>query len=323
MPTLKQLRAGALGVTITSAMSATIPAYAGEATADAPAAPPEATSSQPSPAPQAAANKPATASKQESIGFVTGAAVGAAAGGPVGAILGAVAGGVLGDHYHKQQVKNAELARNLAEEKARSEKLGDALRVADEKARSDLLEETLQLTQEKEHSEKLAEALKAAEEKERSEVLAEALRLAMQRTENAGPTLKLASTQESGGSNLVEELQTNVSFRTNEATVGSQALSPLRQLGTLAAAMPGVKIRVAGYTDPRGSAQLNEALSRRRAEAVAAVLVSVGVSKEQLIIEGHGKAESQTVAGDVDGYALDRHVTISIERNTEQLVSRD
>jgi outer membrane protein OmpA-like peptidoglycan-associated protein len=74
-----------------------------------------------------------------------------------------------------------------------------------------------------------------------------------------------------------------------------------------------VKVRVSGYADPRGSEQFNAALSERRADAVAHVLIQAGVDARQLIVESHGAADSKTAKGDLDGYAFDRRVTVKIE----------
>jgi outer membrane protein OmpA-like peptidoglycan-associated protein len=119
------------------------------------------------------------------------------------------------------------------------------------------------------------------------------------------------------------ELETDVSFRTNDDSIGSQAMSPLMKLGALAASMPDVKVRVAGYADPRGSEKVNDELSRRRAESVAAVLAQAGVPQDHMIVEGHGKGESTSVDGDLDGYALDRKVTVRLERADGQEVARN
>ena len=111
-----------------------------------------------------------------------------------------------------------------------------------------------------------------------------------------------------------DQLETDVGFRTNDASIDAKAMPPLLKIGALAASMPDAKLRVAGYADPRGSDALNEALSQRRAEAVAAVLTQAGIAREQLIVEAHGKSESSTAEGDLDGYAFDRRVTVRIER---------
>lgn len=120
-----------------------------------------------------------------------------------------------------------------------------------------------------------------------------------------------------------DELQTDVSFRTNDASVSEQAMESLKKVGVLAASMPDTKVVVAGFADPRGSEKYNDALSRRRAEAVADVLAEAGVSKDHLIIEGHGKGEASSMEGDMDGYAFDRKVTVRLERIDGQEVARN
>ena len=114
--------------------------------------------------------------------------------------------------------------------------------------------------------------------------------------------------------NRTDEVQTDVGFRTNDDSIQTQSLSPLMKLGALAAALPDAKVRVDGYADPRGSQVLNEALSKRRAAAVAAVLASAGVDSDHIIVSSHGKDEA--VGTDTDGYAFDRRVTVRIERSS-------
>lgn len=120
-----------------------------------------------------------------------------------------------------------------------------------------------------------------------------------------------------------DALQTDVSFRTNDDSIGAQAMSPLLKIGALAASMPDMKVRVSGYADPRGSEEVNDALSRRRAEAVAAVLEKAGLPKDRMIVEGHGKSESTAVDGDLDGYAFERKVTVRLEHEGSQEVARN
>jgi len=118
-----------------------------------------------------------------------------------------------------------------------------------------------------------------------------------------------------------KDLQTDVTFRTNDASVRDP--SGLLKLGALAAALPDAKVRVAGYADPRGSDAVNDALSKRRADAVAAILANAGVAPDRLIIEAHGKSASTSTEGDLDGYAFDRHVTVQIERPDGQSMARN
>lgn len=118
-----------------------------------------------------------------------------------------------------------------------------------------------------------------------------------------------------------DKLETDVGFRTNDASIDVKAMPPLLKIGALAASMPDVKVRVAGYADPRGSDALNDELSQRRAEAVAAVLIQAGLTREQMIVEAHGKSEASTEEGDLDGYAFDRRVTVRVERTGDAAVA--
>jgi outer membrane protein OmpA-like peptidoglycan-associated protein len=109
------------------------------------------------------------------------------------------------------------------------------------------------------------------------------------------------------------DLEASVGFRTGDSTLSDEDVVRLQKLGALAGAVGKVKVRVSGYADPRGSEQLNAALSERRADAVAHVLVQSGVDPARLVIEAHGEADSKTSEGDLDGYAFERRVTVKIE----------
>jgi len=120
-----------------------------------------------------------------------------------------------------------------------------------------------------------------------------------------------------------DEVQTDVGFRTNDDSIQTQSLPPLMKLGALAAALPDAKVRVDGYADPRGSQAVNEALSKRRADAVAAVLASAGVASDHIIVAAHGKSEAISTDGDMDGYAFERRVTVRIERTSPEAVAKN
>ena len=120
------------------------------------------------------------------------------------------------------------------------------------------------------------------------------------------------------------EVGVDVSFRTNEDEVTAQSMPLLLKLGALVASMPQAQVNVAGYADPRGSPAWNEALSLRRAQSVAAVLVAAGVPRERIAVEGHGKSESTSASGDLDAYALDRRVSVRFApAGSDQVASRD
>jgi outer membrane protein OmpA-like peptidoglycan-associated protein len=120
------------------------------------------------------------------------------------------------------------------------------------------------------------------------------------------------------------DLETSVGFRTGDSTLADEDVVRLQKLGALAGAVGKVKVRVSGYADPRGPEHLNTALSERRADAVAHVLIQAGVDASQIVVEAHGAADSKTAAGDLDGYAFDRRVTVKIERDaSDKVVARN
>jgi outer membrane protein OmpA-like peptidoglycan-associated protein len=216
------------------------------------------------------------ASKQENIGVFTGLAVGAAAGGPIGAMVGVVAGAWLGDHYHKQSVANHDLAaQNHA-----------------------LAAQNLTLT-----------ASLSSSEQER-QGLAGKLSLATQSlASNQAQQAELDRTVQ-----LSDDIETNVAFKTADASINDLQMPALRKIGALAAALPpGAKVRIDGYADPRGPATLNDDLSLRRAEAVARTLEQAGCPQDRLVIEAHGASGSTSPRGDLDAYAFDRRVTVRLD----------
>src|SRR5262249_32054776 len=110
-----------------------------------------------------------------------------------------------------------------------------------------------------------------------------------------------------------DQLGLDVRSRTADDSVAAQAMSPLLKLGALAASLPQVQVSVAGFADPRGAQAYNDELSLRRAQNVAAVLASAGVPRERIHIDAHGSGEAQDADGDLDGYALERRVTVRLQ----------
>ena len=128
--------------------------------------------------------------------------------------------------------------------------------------------------------------------------------LSQARTRNEELAAQLAHT---------DQLGIDVSFRTGDDSVAAQAMAPLLKLGALAASLPQAQLCVAGFADPRGTDAYNDELSLRRATNVAAVLVSAGVPRERIRLEGHGKTEAREAGGDLDAYALERRVTVRLQ----------
>jgi outer membrane protein OmpA-like peptidoglycan-associated protein len=113
------------------------------------------------------------------------------------------------------------------------------------------------------------------------------------------------------------ELEAAIAFRTNDASLSADDIARLKKIGSLAGSLPDVKVRVAGYTDPRGKEEFNAALSQRRADSVAGVLSAAGVPSDRIVIEAHGEHSSTSTDGDLEGYAFERRVTVRIEQGSD------
>ena len=73
---------------------------------------------------------------------------------------------------------------------------------------------------------------------------------------------------------------------------------------------PSLRVEIHGYTDNTGSAATNERLSKARAEAVKAYLVSKGVTADRVDTFGHGPADPIGDNKTAAGRALNRRVEL-------------
>ncbi len=90
-----------------------------------------------------------------------------------------------------------------------------------------------------------------------------------------------------------QELTLKVDFGSGSAKIiGDAANGVLLDVVALLKKYPETTVRIEGYTDNRGSASGNNKLSRKRAEAVAKVLVDeLGINAERVSAEGFGDAK--------------------------------
>ncbi|MDX8351615.1 OmpA family protein [Cognatiyoonia sp. IB215182] len=131
--------------------------------------------------------------------------------------------------------------------------------------------------------------------------------------------LRRALRQDVGVSNNGRDLRVVLSqdllFATNSTQISSVSQRELLIVARSLNDYPNTTVNVIGHTDSDGSAAFNQDLSQRRAQAVASVLLSGGVSPSR--VRSLGAGESQPVASNqtAAGKQANRRVEIVITPN--------
>jgi outer membrane protein OmpA-like peptidoglycan-associated protein len=99
-------------------------------------------------------------------------------------------------------------------------------------------------------------------------------------------------------------------FATNSDTLEPGAVRSLQNVAQLMQQHPMMKVRVEGFTDNRGADAYNDALSQRRAQAVAKELQSEGVDPSRLQAIGRGEALPVASNGTAAGRQQNRRVEL-------------
>ncbi|WP_292106891.1 OmpA family protein [Brevundimonas sp.] len=117
----------------------------------------------------------------------------------------------------------------------------------------------------------------------------------------------------------VVSLEGDVTFDFDRATIRPEARNTLERLAELLAGVDDAEIRIEGHTDSRGTADYNQSLSERRAEAVADFLGERGVSRDRLSTEGFGATRPvapDAAPDDEAGHQRNRRVEVIVPGGT-------
>ncbi|MCL3881447.1 OmpA family protein [Marivita sp. GX14005] len=114
------------------------------------------------------------------------------------------------------------------------------------------------------------------------------------------------------GDRLIVTMPQDILFATDSASLRPDLQRDLRTVGQNLLAYPNTTVQVLGHTDNTGEASYNQGLSQRRAQSVASILMSEGVSSSR--IRAIGRGEDQPVASNLtpEGRAQNRRVEIVI-----------
>jgi outer membrane protein OmpA-like peptidoglycan-associated protein len=119
------------------------------------------------------------------------------------------------------------------------------------------------------------------------------------------------------GDNLVLDMPSGITFAVDSSTVQPTFQATLDKVATTLTQYEKTYIDVMGHTDSTGSDAYNQALSERRASAVAGYLGSRGVQSVRMATKGYGESQPKASNLDEAGRAENRRVEIRIVPVTE------
>jgi len=121
---------------------------------------------------------------------------------------------------------------------------------------------------------------------------------------------------------LAARLHADVMFRTGTSELDVDVQKKVGDLGQMLGAHPQLEIQLHGFADPRGKSETNQELSLARADAVREALVSGGAAPEQIRISAHGEDLTTAPKDDLEAYAWERRVSISIRPTSPAAVAQ-
>jgi outer membrane protein OmpA-like peptidoglycan-associated protein len=101
-------------------------------------------------------------------------------------------------------------------------------------------------------------------------------------------------------------------FERANATLLSASDMELNQIASALKAHPQARARLEGFTDTNGLAEVNMALSERRAQVVRSLLIERGAQPEQLEAIGRGPENPITSNASIEGRAMNRRIELVI-----------
>jgi peptidoglycan-associated lipoprotein len=107
-----------------------------------------------------------------------------------------------------------------------------------------------------------------------------------------------------------------VFFEYDSDEITAAAESKLQAKAAVLRANPGVRLRIEGHCDQRGSTEYNLALGQRRAEAVRAYLVNLGVDGSRLSTLSYGKERPLVEGEDEEAFARNRRAEFAVAGGT-------
>jgi outer membrane protein OmpA-like peptidoglycan-associated protein len=125
----------------------------------------------------------------------------------------------------------------------------------------------------------------------------------------------------SDGESILVNLPDTVTFDVGSSTLKPSFRATLDEVAATMVDYPNSLIDVYGHTDSTGSDSFNQALSERRARAVADYMIARGVDRRRIMTQGFGETQPIADNGTASGRAQNRRVEIKIIPITEEDVA--
>ncbi|XBQ14922.1 MAG: OmpA family protein [Oceanicaulis sp.] len=114
------------------------------------------------------------------------------------------------------------------------------------------------------------------------------------------------------GDELILTMPGDITFETDSSRVAPRFDPVLSDVADVMMTYPATYVDVIGHADQRGDASYNQALSERRASAVAAELIARGVNGDRFYVAGMGERQLLDPANNPTAWAANRRVEIKI-----------
>lgn len=119
----------------------------------------------------------------------------------------------------------------------------------------------------------------------------------------------------------LDQLQLQVLFHTGSDVLTEQGAAQVESLAKFLTKNPELAIQLNGHADPRGTDEYNNVLSHYRAISVQQVLEGAGVAPDRIAVSAFGAGQSKAQRGDLEAYALERRVDITIHQPSQEAMA--
>lgn len=114
----------------------------------------------------------------------------------------------------------------------------------------------------------------------------------------------------------------DVLFGTDKSSLTAEGMRTAQKLANVLQENPQRTVLVEGFTDSTGASAYNQVLSERRAGAVQAALLELGVARERINIRGYGKSYPVASNDTASNRQLNRRVEIVLSDETGKIINR-